>query len=212
MEAEVPDLAASLRPTGRFGLAGACAGVGVVVALLAGSASAARQPTDPARLWSEFPLGEKRLDSPATTAARTPPSPAPRRAPVVRSSPSLDRPSRVRPILQAAFGVSALASALLFVLFVVTAVRSGFFYRRALIRQPPARTPTARTPEPSRNGRNPAITHLVFVPSEAGYSMVEADGEAPGVGTAIRGQFTVSKVGPSPLPADPRRCVYLEKL
>lgn len=203
----MPDLAASLRPTGRFGLARACAGVSVLVVVLAGSASAAGDATGPARLWSEYPLGEERLNSSGTTVARTPSSPAPQRASVVRSSPSIDRPSRLRPILQAAFGVSVLAAALLLVLFVVTAVRSGFFHRWVLVRRAPA-----RAPEPSRNGWNLAVTHLVFVPSEAGYSMVEADGEPPGVGTAIRGRFTVSKVGPSPLPADSRRCVYLEKL
>jgi hypothetical protein len=207
MEAEVPGLAASLRPTGRLGLASACAGVGVFVALLAGSASAASDRTGPARLWSEFPLGEQRLDNSGTTAARTTPSPVRERASVVRSSPSLDRPSRLRPVLLAAFGTSVLASALLLVLFLVTAVRSGFFYRRALVR-----SPSARAPEPSRNGWSRAVTHLVFVPSGAGYSMVEADGEAPGVGTSVQGRFTVSKVGPSPLPADSRRCVYLEKL
>jgi hypothetical protein len=206
MEAEVPGLAASLRPTGRLGLARACAGVGVFVALLAGSASAADR-TGPARLWSEFPLGEKRLDNSGTTAARTTLSPVQERASVVRSSPSPDRPSRMRPVLLAAFGTSVLASALLLVLFLVTAVRSGFFRRRALLRHPPA-----RVPEPSRNGWSRAATHLVFVPSGAGYSMVEADGEAPGVGTSVQGRFTVSKVGPSPLPADSRRCVYLERL
>jgi hypothetical protein len=202
MEAEVPGLAASLRPTGRLGLARACAGVGVFVALLAGSASAADR-TGPARLWSEFPLGEKRLDNSGTTAARTTLSPVQGRASVVRSSPSLDRPSRMRPVLLAAFSTSVL----LLVLFLVTAVRSGFFRRRALLRHPPA-----RVPEPSRNGWSRAPTHLVFVPSGAGYSMVEADGEAPGVGTSVQGRFTVSKVGPSPLPADALRCVYLERL
>jgi hypothetical protein len=206
MEAEVPGLAASLRPTGRLGLARACAGVGVFVVLLAGSAPAADR-TGPARLWSQFPLGEKRLDNSGTTAARTTLSPVRERASVVRSSPSLDRPSRMRPVLLAAFGTSVLASALLLVLFLVTAVRSGFFRRRALLRHPPA-----RVPEPSRNGWSRAVTHLVFVPSGAGYSMVEADGEAPGVGTFVQGRFTVSKVGPSPLPADSRRCVYLERL
>jgi hypothetical protein len=100
-----------------------------------------------------------------------------------------------------------LASALFFVLFVVTAGRSGFFRRWALVRQAPA-----RAPGPSRNGWNPAVTHLVFVPSQTGYSMVEADGEAPSVGTAVESRFTVSKVGPSPFPADSRRCVYLEEL
>jgi hypothetical protein len=206
MEAEVPGLAASLRPTGRFGLARACAGVGVFVALLAGSASAAGGATGPARLWSEFPLGEKRLEDSGTTAARTTPSPVREPASVVRSSPSLDRSSRLQPVLLAAFATSVLASALLLLLFVLTAVRSGFFQRRALVRHAPA-----RPPEPSRNGWSRTATHLVFVPSEAGYAMVEADGEAPGVGTPVRGEFTVSKVGPSPLPADTRRCVYLEK-
>lgn len=202
----MPDHAASLRPTGRLGLARACAGVGVFVAL-AGSASAAGAPTDPARLWEEFPLEGQRLDRPATPAARTPSSPTPQRVSVVRSSRPSAGPDRVRPVLLAAFGVSALASALFFVLFVVTAARSGLFRRRALVRKAPT-----RAPGPGGNGWNPAVTHLVFVPSQAGYSMVEADGEAPSVGTAVENRFRVSKVGPSPLPADSRRCVYLEEL
>jgi hypothetical protein len=154
-------------------------------------------------------------------------SASPQAAPVTRSVPSLDSDEDpVRLVLLAAFGASVSASALLFTLFLVTAERSGVFARWALRRRasvaagPYARTslgavaPGQGRPAPAAtadNGRHPAVTHVVFVPTEAGYAMVEAEGEPPEVGATVKGGYRVTKVGPSPLPDDRRRCVYLER-
>ncbi len=57
--------------------------------------------------------------------------------------------------------------------------------------------------------------HLLFVPETHGYELLEREGEAPPVGTAIelgpgRRRFVVTKVAASPLPQDSRRCAYLQ--
>jgi hypothetical protein len=62
-------------------------------------------------------------------------------------------------------------------------------------------------------GPTVVATHLVFVPAPGGYALEAVEGEAPGRGDRIvvagREQI-VAKLGPSPLPGDDRRCVYLE--
>jgi hypothetical protein len=53
---------------------------------------------------------------------------------------------------------------------------------------------------------------LLFVPSPSGYTLVEQPGDAPQVGSEVEDgerRYRVTKVGASPLPGDPRRCVYL---
>lgn len=55
--------------------------------------------------------------------------------------------------------------------------------------------------------------YLVFVWKPTGYELYEREGEVPGPGEEIEengGRLEVSKVGPSPLPGDARRCVYLQ--
>jgi hypothetical protein len=55
--------------------------------------------------------------------------------------------------------------------------------------------------------------HLLFVWKPTGYELREADGEVPSVGSTIQvddGEAQVIKVAPSPLPNDPRTCVYLQ--
>lgn len=64
---------------------------------------------------------------------------------------------------------------------------------------------------PERNGAVPA-THLLLFPTSDGYVLAERSGEAPGAGAAVDGRFAVTRVGPSPLPLDRRRCAYLEEL
>jgi hypothetical protein len=57
------------------------------------------------------------------------------------------------------------------------------------------------------------VTYLLFVSSPAGYSLGEREGDPPVVGTEIEERderFVVSKIGPSPLPGDPRPCAYLQ--
>jgi hypothetical protein len=64
-------------------------------------------------------------------------------------------------------------------------------------------------------GRVEAPGHLLFAWTPTGYRLLEREGEPPAVGTAIvaeEGQRLqrVAKLGPSPLPADERRCAYLQ--
>jgi hypothetical protein len=55
--------------------------------------------------------------------------------------------------------------------------------------------------------------HLVFIWSASGYDLREREGEPPEVGASFEeetGRFVVTKVAPSPLPGDTRRCAYLQ--
>jgi hypothetical protein len=64
-------------------------------------------------------------------------------------------------------------------------------------------------PAPARD--TSASTHLLFLPGPEAYGLAERDGGPPPVGTilAIGGrQFEITKVARSPLPGDPRSCVY----
>jgi DNA repair exonuclease SbcCD ATPase subunit len=55
-------------------------------------------------------------------------------------------------------------------------------------------------------------SHLLFVPTDDGYDLVERDGPPPSVGEGVQfgdgGTWVVTKVGPSPLPFDARSCVF----
>jgi hypothetical protein len=54
--------------------------------------------------------------------------------------------------------------------------------------------------------------HLVFVWRTTGYELREREGDLPAVGDEIEDDgktAVVAKIGPSPLPRDPRVCVYL---
>ena len=56
-------------------------------------------------------------------------------------------------------------------------------------------------------------THLRFVWKTTGYELREREGEPPGLGEEVQEdeiRLRVTKVAPSPLPGDSRRCVYLE--
>jgi hypothetical protein len=55
-------------------------------------------------------------------------------------------------------------------------------------------------------------TYLLFVSKPTGYELREREGEPPAQGAEIEeeeGRMLVSKIAPSPLPGDSRRCVYL---
>ena len=56
--------------------------------------------------------------------------------------------------------------------------------------------------------------HLLFVSKPSGYELLERDGEPPATGSEVEldegARFTVSKLGPSPLPDDERPCAYLQ--
>jgi hypothetical protein len=58
-----------------------------------------------------------------------------------------------------------------------------------------------------------ADKHLLFVTKPSGYELVERDGDPPAPGEAVEIEdtsYTVTKVGPSPLPQDDRSCAYLQ--
>ena len=58
-----------------------------------------------------------------------------------------------------------------------------------------------------------AETYLLFVAKPTGYELQEREGEPPAVGSEIEENGTrliVTKVAPSPLPGDGRRCAYLQ--
>ena len=72
------------------------------------------------------------------------------------------------------------------------------------------------TPEPTQGDQRSAARHLLFVSSSRGYALVELEGPPPPLGQDIEvpehpGSFLVAKLGPSPLPNDPRICAYLEQ-
>ena len=57
--------------------------------------------------------------------------------------------------------------------------------------------------------------HLLFVWNATGYELREQDGDAPNVGAVVEledGRMQVSRVAPSPMPGDRRRCAYLQPL
>lgn len=57
-------------------------------------------------------------------------------------------------------------------------------------------------------------SHVLFVPTATGYTLVEQDGAAPEAGDLVEldtGRFVVRRLGPSPLPGPRRRCAYLER-
>jgi hypothetical protein len=54
--------------------------------------------------------------------------------------------------------------------------------------------------------------YLLFVSKPTGYELRERDGDPPEVGAVVDeedGSFRVTKVAPSPLPGNSRRCAYL---
>ncbi len=66
-------------------------------------------------------------------------------------------------------------------------------------------------PDPGGSG------HLLYVPSAEGYELVAGDGASPAPGDVLEvdgreGSYAVTRVVRSPLPADGRRCVYLEAI
>ena len=59
------------------------------------------------------------------------------------------------------------------------------------------------------------MTHLRFVWKATGYELREREGEATSVGEQVEEddeRLFVTKVAPSPLPGDTRRCAYLQPL
>lgn len=80
----------------------------------------------------------------------------------------------------------------------------------------PAAEPVGAGHAPPAPAKPPAKAHLLFVPTAKRYMLVGVDGPAPVVGADVTldggARFRVSKLASSPLPADERRCAYLEPL
>jgi len=54
--------------------------------------------------------------------------------------------------------------------------------------------------------------YLLFVSKPTGYELREREGDPPEVGSVVEeedGRLRVTKLAPSPLPGDERRCAYL---
>jgi hypothetical protein len=63
------------------------------------------------------------------------------------------------------------------------------------------------------NGASKPSGHLLFVWSPSGWTLQEREGDAPPPGTTVEDgerRLRVSKLGPSPLPGDRRRCAYTQ--
>jgi hypothetical protein len=59
------------------------------------------------------------------------------------------------------------------------------------------------------------VKHLLFVWKPTGYELRERDGDLPSIGAVLdeeEGRMMVTRIGPSPLPGDDRRCAYLQPL
>lgn len=57
------------------------------------------------------------------------------------------------------------------------------------------------------------MKYLLFVWKPTGYELREREGELPAVGAVLdeeEGHMLVTRIGPSPLPGDDRRCAYLQ--
>jgi hypothetical protein len=72
---------------------------------------------------------------------------------------------------------------------------------------------TARLSRVEEPGRPPG--HVLFLPTPAGYVVVEAAEPPPPVGQLLLvedGWFSVQRLGRSPFPRDRRPCVFLERV
>jgi hypothetical protein len=60
------------------------------------------------------------------------------------------------------------------------------------------------------------VSYLLFVWKPTGYEIRERDGELPAMGSVVEeeedGRMLVTRVGPSPLPGDDRRCAYVQAI
>jgi len=63
------------------------------------------------------------------------------------------------------------------------------------------------------NGHDGHAEYLLFVWSPAGWTLRQREGDPPAVGSTVEEGETllrVTKLGPSPLPGDRRRCAYTQ--
>ena len=81
----------------------------------------------------------------------------------------------------------------------------------AALAEPAAAAPEAPSPpaEPP-----PTLPAVLFLPSPAGYRILETDAAAPPAGARVElpnGVFRVLRLGTSPFPGDARPCAFLER-
>lgn len=72
---------------------------------------------------------------------------------------------------------------------------------------------TDAEPQPAREGATVGLW-VAFVSSPHGYRLHDGAGGAPQRGSVLElegAPHRVVKIGPSPLPGDPRRCLYVER-
>ncbi len=63
------------------------------------------------------------------------------------------------------------------------------------------------------NGNQSGSSFVLFVWSPSGWTLQQREGQPPAVGATIENGDTllrVSKIGPSPLPGDRRRCAFTQ--
>jgi hypothetical protein len=80
-----------------------------------------------------------------------------------------------------------------------------------LLRTRVAEAEAELAPAPEDEASEPG--HVLFVWSPSGYALLSRAGEPPSVGSEVGisgGSRVVTKVGPSPLPGDPRPCAFLD--
>jgi hypothetical protein len=88
--------------------------------------------------------------------------------------------------------------------------QAGRFATR--LRRPPATSDQPETTAPT------ASSHLVFVQLGGGYELVEKDGPPPPLHTLLElpqfaeDEFVVTRLGHSPLPADERACIFVQRV
>ena len=82
------------------------------------------------------------------------------------------------------------------------------------LRRNPERSDQAETPLPAPV----PSSHLIFVQLGAGYELVESDGPPPQLHALLQlpefseGEFVVTRLGHSPLPADERSCIFVQRV
>jgi hypothetical protein len=94
------------------------------------------------------------------------------------------------------------------------AVESRLDRLEASIDDEPDPAPAAEAAEPAEPGHG-SDDHVLFVPSPAGYTLVERRGQTPSRGDAVEllygERYVVVKVARATSPDDRRPCVFLER-
>jgi hypothetical protein len=73
--------------------------------------------------------------------------------------------------------------------------------------------PAATEAPEAEETAEPDPGYILFVWSPSGYALLTRSGEPPPIGSEVGvsgGRLEVVKIGPSPLPGDPRRCAFLD--